>query len=71
MHDIDEGGHVFISENISKDNTRNIHNSNSSDTIPTHHISQFHSNKENIQNYFNIKESIDKPVIQKIQANQL
>jgi hypothetical protein len=41
MQDIDEGGHVFKSENISNENTRNNHNSNSNDTIPIHLISHF------------------------------
>ena len=55
MQDIDEGGHVFKDQNISKDETRNIFSTNSNDTIPAYLPSH---NKENIHNFLNIKNFI-------------
>ena len=37
MHDTDEGGHVFKNDNLIKDSTSNLQNTNSKDTIPNYH----------------------------------
>ena len=55
MHDTDEGGHVFKNDNLIKDSTSNLQNTNSKDTIPNY----LQSNKENIHNYLNIKNMVD------------